>query len=209
MKPKHPMRWMATAAMMLFSVQAHAIELDAGGEKIEIPAPPGYVLLTPEMKLPHNAMLTLMSRHDVRATFIPEIVATSLKKGKAIGFNQFYTVSISEKNARRRADPAAIQRLTDWARNQRQSSADMEELPVHTENAQMVGFSSLLTRTAPDKDKPASTAILSTTMLQVKERIISLDVVDSGNDLYWAQSTSRQWAESIISANQSTQASPR
>lgn len=189
---------------------AHAVEIDAGEMKIEIPPPPGYVQFTPGMKFPNDALTTLMTSQKVQATFIPEFVATSSNEGKAIGFGQFYTVRIHGKDPTKAVGPEVIQRLKHWARHERESVPGMlEEFPVHAETEQMVEFSSLLTGLSTGEEKPASVAIQSTTLLRVKDRIISLEVVDAGNDLHWAQSTLRQWADSILATNEGTPPSSR
>ncbi|MCL2872256.1 MAG: hypothetical protein FWF41_04660 [Betaproteobacteria bacterium] len=93
------MKALIALLLLLLPALGNAVIISVGDTDIDIPAPPGYVAVTPEMKALYEAQKLFVPPTNVEfISFIPETDASSALRGEISGLNRTFSVQTS-KNA--------------------------------------------------------------------------------------------------------------
>ncbi len=109
----------AVPILLLAAFTARAVEIDVNGRAIEIPLPPGYSELTPEMSPVYEAMYSYVVPSNERYLIImPTEITESILRGEDAVYERYMVVESERQTARQSFSTQTFAEFRDILRSQ-------------------------------------------------------------------------------------------
>lgn len=113
------MRILVVLALGVFCLNADAAEIVVGERTISIPAPEGYVELTPDMSPYYESMWAYVAASNNRyLTLIHESTAAAIRRGDAVEIGRYMNIETEKTISRMSVSAAQFGEFQDVLRNQ-------------------------------------------------------------------------------------------
>ncbi len=197
--------------------------IDLGGISAGVPAPAGFVRVTPAMKeLSAFQDQFVWPGNELLAAFIPEEVAPAALAGEVPELKRHFLLQVQKEGKSHFVSESEFLQLREYLRSNI-NGKDMSETqdkvndllaasgvelsdpvvsPAHIDSDRIFAFSTLQkmeTKTAEGTSVRVQS--VTSTSLYVNQRVLFLYVYGGKDDLEWTRDQSRDWANAILSAN--------
>lgn len=226
-----------TSLLLMFPTTGGAGTISIGGTVLEIPNPPGFVVVTPEMRLISDAeqqsVVPEMERFFsyIAESEVPRVLNDELPElprvftvltarsasGVSVSKSDFSKIKQAIKTRNhglfREVEgtiPGLLENVSKGIINQSDVDPGLAvsqaiPLPPHEDTDRRLAFSELAKMGHPYKaGNPTSNVLARTsTVILVKGKVLFLYSYAESRGLTWTREASKQWADSIVSANPS------